>query len=78
MHRVLKLAVEKEALNFQDRRIVWALGTHYADAQVMVRHQHRLGFVEGGKCCQANIVTYSPTPKGNGGIGQREYWWQGM
>jgi hypothetical protein len=34
--RVLKLAVEKEALNFRDRRIVWALGTHYADGQAMV------------------------------------------
>ena len=34
--RVLKLAVDKEALNFRDRRIVWALGTHYADGQAMV------------------------------------------
>ncbi|MCV2370025.1 O-methyltransferase [Roseateles oligotrophus] len=32
----LKLAVEKEVLNFQDRRIVWALATHYADGQAMV------------------------------------------
>lgn len=34
--RVLKLAVEKEALNFRDRRIVWALATHYKDGQAMV------------------------------------------
>ncbi len=34
--RVLKLAVEKEALNFHDRRIVWALATHYKDGQAMV------------------------------------------
>ena len=34
--RVLKLAVEKEALNFRDRRIVWALTTHYKDGQAMV------------------------------------------
>jgi hypothetical protein len=34
--RVLKLAVEKETLNFRDRRIVWALATHYKDGQAMV------------------------------------------
>ncbi len=34
--RALKLAVEKEALSFRDRRIVWALSTHYADGQAMV------------------------------------------
>jgi hypothetical protein len=34
--RALKIAVEKEALSFRDRRIVWALGTHYADGQPMV------------------------------------------
>jgi hypothetical protein len=34
--RVLKLAVEKEVLNFRDRRIVWALATHYKDGQAMV------------------------------------------
>ena len=34
--RVLKLAVEKQALSFTDRRIVWALATHYADGQPMV------------------------------------------
>ncbi len=34
--RVVKLAVEKEVLSFRDRRIVWALGTHYADGQLMV------------------------------------------
>lgn len=33
---VLKLAVEKQALSFTDRRIVWALATHYADGQPMV------------------------------------------
>jgi len=32
----LKLAVEKEVLSFRDRRIVWALATHYADGQAMV------------------------------------------
>jgi hypothetical protein len=34
--QVLKLAVEKQALSFNDRRIVWALATHYADGQAMV------------------------------------------
>jgi hypothetical protein len=34
--RALKLAVENEALSFRDRRIVWALATHYADGQAMV------------------------------------------
>lgn len=34
--QVLKLAVEKQALGFTDRRIVWALATHYADDQPMV------------------------------------------
>lgn len=34
--RVLKLAVEKEALSFRDRRIEWALATHYKDGQAMV------------------------------------------
>jgi hypothetical protein len=34
--QVLKLAVEKQALSFTDRRIVWALATHYADGQAMV------------------------------------------
>lgn len=34
--RVLRLAVEKEALSFRDRRIVWALATHYKDGQAMV------------------------------------------
>jgi hypothetical protein len=34
--RALKLAVEKEMLSFRDRRVVWALGTHYADGQAMV------------------------------------------
>lgn len=34
--RALKLAVEKEVLSFRDRRIVWALATHYADGQAMV------------------------------------------
>jgi len=34
--RVLKLAVDKEALSFRDRRIVWALATHYKDGQAMV------------------------------------------
>ena len=32
----LKLAVERGALSYQDRRIVWALATHYADGQAMV------------------------------------------
>uniref|UniRef100_UPI0035AF3F30 O-methyltransferase n=1 Tax=Paenirhodobacter enshiensis TaxID=1105367 RepID=UPI0035AF3F30 len=34
--RVLKLAVEKEAINFPDRKAVWALATHYKDGQAMV------------------------------------------
>lgn len=34
--RALKLAVEKETLSFRDRRVVWALATHYADGQAMV------------------------------------------
>jgi hypothetical protein len=34
--RALKLAVEKEVLSFRDRRVVWALATHYADGQAMV------------------------------------------
>jgi hypothetical protein len=34
--RALKLAVENEALSFRDRRIAWALATHYADGQAMV------------------------------------------
>lgn len=34
--KALKLAVEKEVLSFRDRRIVWALATHYADGQAMV------------------------------------------
>lgn len=33
--QVLRLAVEKQALSFADRRIVWALATHYADGQAM-------------------------------------------
>lgn len=33
---VLKLAVDNEALSHRDRRIVWALTTHYADGQAMV------------------------------------------
>jgi hypothetical protein len=32
----LKLAVDNEVLSFPDRRIVWALATHYADGQAMV------------------------------------------
>lgn len=34
--QVLKLAVEKQALSFNDRRVVWTLATHYADGQAMV------------------------------------------
>lgn len=34
--RALKLAVDAEVLSFRDRRIVWALATHYADGQAMV------------------------------------------
>lgn len=33
--RALYLAVEREALSLPDRRIVWALATHYADGQPM-------------------------------------------
>lgn len=34
--RALKLAVDNEVLSFRDRRIVWALATHYANGQAMV------------------------------------------
>lgn len=34
--RALFLAVEKEALSLSDRRVVWALATHYSDGQAMV------------------------------------------
>jgi hypothetical protein len=34
--QVLKLAVEKRILSFTDRRVVWALATHYADGRPMV------------------------------------------
>lgn len=34
--QAVKLAVEKEVLSFRDRRVVWALATHYADGQAMV------------------------------------------
>lgn len=34
--QVLKLAVEKVALSFTERRVVWSLATHYADGQPMV------------------------------------------
>lgn len=34
--RVLKLAVDREALSFKDRQIAWALATHYSDGQPMV------------------------------------------
>lgn len=34
--QVLKLAVEKQALSFNDRRVLWGLATHYADDQPMV------------------------------------------
>jgi hypothetical protein len=34
--RTLKLAVDNEGLSFRDRRIAWALATHYADGQAMV------------------------------------------
>jgi hypothetical protein len=34
--RALYLAVEKEVLNHADRKVVWALSTHYADGQPMV------------------------------------------
>jgi len=33
---VLKLAVEKQVMSFPDRRVVWALATHYADGRPMV------------------------------------------
>ena len=47
--RVFKLAVEKEALNFRDRRIVWALATHYTDGQAMVTGSTR------GLCCRRHV-----------------------
>lgn len=34
--QALQLAVEKEALSHRDRKVVWALATHYADGQPMV------------------------------------------
>lgn len=34
--RALHLAVQKEVLNHADRKVVWALSTHYADGQPMV------------------------------------------
>ncbi len=34
--RVLKLAVDREVLNLRDRRVIWALATHYRDGQAMV------------------------------------------
>ncbi|MCB9608970.1 MAG: hypothetical protein H6716_20430 [Polyangiaceae bacterium] len=34
--RALKLAVDDVVLSFRDRRVVWALATHYADGQAMV------------------------------------------
>lgn len=34
--RALFLAVEKEVLSHADRKVVWALSTHYADGQAMV------------------------------------------
>ncbi|MCK6470897.1 MAG: hypothetical protein L6R28_04045 [Planctomycetes bacterium] len=34
--RAMKLAVDHEALSYRDRRVVWALATHYADGQAMV------------------------------------------
>ena len=63
--RALKLAVDNEVLSFRDRRIVWALATHYADGQPMVtaalvvcpagRHVHRgpregLGVLHDDRC----------------------------
>ena len=32
----LRLAVDRELLSYQDREVVWALATHYADGQPMV------------------------------------------
>ena len=34
--KALVIAVEKEMLNLRERRIIWALATHYADGQPMV------------------------------------------
>lgn len=34
--QALKLAVGSEVLSYQDRQVVWALATHYADGQPMV------------------------------------------
>ena len=33
--RALHLAVDREMLSFTDRKIIWALATHYADGQPM-------------------------------------------
>lgn len=34
--KTLNIAVEKEVLNYKDRRAIWGLATHYADGQPMV------------------------------------------
>lgn len=34
--KTLQIAVEKELLSHQDRRVAWAFSTHYADGQAMV------------------------------------------
>lgn len=34
--KVLQIAVDKEALNHLDRKLIWALATHYADGQPMI------------------------------------------
>ena len=34
--QALRLSVEKEVLSYKDRRVMWALATHYADGQPMV------------------------------------------
>lgn len=54
--RALFLAVEKEVLSHVDRKVVWALSTHYADGQPMVTATLVV--------CAANDTVIDPLVKG--------------
>lgn len=54
--RALFLAVEKEVLSHADRKVVWALSTHYADGQPMVTATLVV--------CAANDAVIDPLVKG--------------
>lgn len=54
--RALFLAVEKEVLSHTDRKVVWALSTHYADGQPMVTSTLVV--------CAANDTVIEPLVKG--------------